>query len=392
MKMPLSVYVMSLGVFVISTSEFVIMGLLPNLARTLRVSLASAGILVSGYAIGVVLGAPLLTPFLVKLPRSTALTALMALFALGNTVCALAPGYDVLLAARVVSALAQASFLGLGAVVASQLVPPAQQARAVSTIFLGSTVATMAGAPAGTAFGQQYGWRATFWVLAVVSALAVVAVNRLLPRLAAGAAADLRREFATLVRPAMLRALLVTTLGFGGTFTTFTFIAPMLTQVTGLHEGWVSPILLLFGFGMFLGAPIGGRLADWNLGAAVPVSLIALILVLALTALVMAWPIAMVAAVFLFGVALFATVAPLQMQVMAQASDAPVLSSAFNIAAFNLGNAAGAYAGSLALDHGVALRNLPWVGAAISVAGLALTLLTRAPRAAAVRAAERGEA
>jgi DHA1 family inner membrane transport protein len=378
--MPLSVYVMSLGVFVISTSEFVIMGLLPNLARDLHVPLATAGYLVSGYAIGVVLGAPLLTPFLVTLPRKTALTALMALFALGNTVCALAPGYDVLLAARVVSALAQASFLGLGAVVARGLVPPAQQARAVSTVFLGSTVATMAGAPAGTAFGQHFGWRATFWVLAALAALALVAVARRLPPLAAGAAADLRRECATLIRPPMLRALLVTTLGFGGTFTTFTFIAPMLTEVSGLSEAWVSPILLLFGVGMFLGNPIGGRLADRSLRAAVPITLTALILVLALTALVMPWALPMVAAVFLFGVALFATVAPLQMQVMAQAADAPVLSSAFNIAAFNLGNAAGAYAGSLALEQGLALRSLPWVGVAISLCGLALALLPRSTR------------
>ena len=389
-KMPLSVYVMSLGVFVISTSEFVIMGLLPDLAQDLHVSIARAGTLVSGYASGVVLGAPLLTPFLVQLPRKSALTALMALFALGNTVCALAPGFDVLLAARVVSALAQASFLGLGAVVAKALVPPALQARAVSTIFLGSTVATMAGAPAGTAFGQQFGWRATFWVLATVSAVAVLAVARRLPRLPPGAAADLRREFATLIRPPMLRALLVTTLGFGGTFTTFTFIAPMLTQVSGLNEVWVSPILLLFGFGMFLGSPIGGRLADWNQGAAVPVTLAALILVLAMTALAMAWPIPMVIAVFLFGIALFATVAPLQMQVMAQAADAPVLSSAFNIGAFNLGNAAGAFAGSLTLGQGVALRNLPWVGVAISLCGLTLAVARRPGRVA--RATEKGEA
>ena len=284
----------------------------------------------------------------------------------------------MLLAARVVTALAQASFLGLGAVVAGQLVPPNLQASAVSTIFVGSTVATMLGAPAGTALGQASGWRAPLAALSVIAALTTLAIAWRVPSVGGGPRPDLRREFAALLRAPMLRALLTTTLGFGGTFTAFTFIAPMLTRVSGLDARWIPAVLLLFGLGMFLGNPVGGRLADWNRSAAVRLTLGCLILVLAALPLVMPERVPMSGAVFLFGAALFATVAPLQMQVMAQAADAPVLASAFNIAAFNLGNAAGAWAGGAALERGVALRDLPWIGVAISLAGLALALLPAA--------------
>lgn len=310
--MPFAILILALGIFVINTSEFVIMGLLPEVAADLGVTIPQAGYLISGYAFGVVLGAPLLTPLLVQYPRKAVLIGLMGIFTVGNLVCAVAPSYEIMLAARVVTALAQATFFGLGAVVAMQLVDPSKAARAIAAVFLGSTIANMFGSPAGTAIGQEFGWRATFVILSGVAGLAALLLVVGLPRVASEKAKNLRAEFAVLLRPELLRALVMTTLGFGGTFTTFTFIAPMLTDVTGLPATWVAPLLLLFGFGMFVGNPIGGRLADWNIDRAVQISLAALIAVLLAVSVVMPFQIPMIVAIFLFGMALFSTIPPLQ--------------------------------------------------------------------------------
>lgn len=373
--MPLAILVLALGIFVINTSEFVIMGLLPEVATDLGVSIPAAGYLISGYAFGVVLGAPLLTPLLVQFPRKAVLVALMFLFMVGNLVCALAPTYEIMIAARVVTALAQATFFGLGAVVATQLVEPGKAARAIAAVFLGSTIANMFGSPAGTVVGQAFGWRSTFFILSAIAGTAGLLLILMLPQVASEKAKNLKAEFAVLLRPAMIRALLMTTLGFGGTFTTFTFIAPMLTEVTGLPSSWIPALLLLFGFGMFVGNPIGGRLADWNIDRAVQYSLTFLIVVLVAISFVMPFQIPMIIAVFFFGMALFSTIPPLQVQVMSRAGDAPVLASAFNIAAFNLGNGMGAWFGSVALEGGVAYSNVPLIGATMCAIGLGLALL-----------------
>lgn len=373
--MPFAILILALGIFVINTSEFVIMGLLPEVAADLGVSIPAAGYLISGYAFGVVLGAPILTPLVVKYPRKTVLVSLMAVFTLGNLACAIAPTYELLLIARVVTALAQATFFGLGAVVATQLVDPSRAARAIAAVFLGSTIANMFGSPVGTIIGQVYGWRATFVILSAVAGLTGLLLIVGLPKIAGQKISNLRAEFAVLLKPQMIRALLMTTLGFGGTFTTFTFIAPMLTEVTGLSATWVAPMLLLFGFGMFLGNPIGGRLADWNIDKAVLYSLTFLIAVLVIVSVVMPYKPLMIGAIFFFGMALFSTIPPLQMQVMSRAGDAPVLASSFNIAAFNLGNGLGAWMGSTALVGGASYTQLPLIGAAICACGLALAFM-----------------
>lgn len=373
--MPYSIFILALGIFVINTSEFVIMGLLPEIATDLAVAIPTAGYLISGYAFGVVLGAPILTPLLVKYQRKAVLITLMGVFTIGNLACAIAPTYELLLVARIITALAQATFFGLGAVVATQLVDPSRAARAIAAVFLGSTIANMFGSPAGTAIGQVLGWRATFVILSAVAGLTALLLIVGLPKVAGQKVSNLKAEFAVLLRPQMIRALLMTTLGFGGTFTTFTFIAPMITDVSGFEATWVAPLLLLFGFGMFLGNPIGGRLADWNVDKAVLFSLSFLIAVLVLTSLVMPIQVLMVGAIFLFGMALFSTIPPLQMQVMSHAGDAPVLASSFNIAAFNLGNGMGAWLGSAALAGGAAYTQLPLIGAGICAAGLCLALI-----------------
>lgn len=378
--MPIAIYALAIGAFAICTSEFVIMGLLLEVAKDLGVSVGQAGYLVTSYALGVVLGAPFLTPFLVKLPRKSVLVGLMVLFAVGNLACALAPNYELLFAARLVTALAQATFFGLGAVVAGKLVPPDRQARAISAMFLGATIANIAGAPAGAALGQAMGWRSSFLAIAALGVVAALAVARLVPKVPTEGAVRLRQEFGALVQPAMLRALLITVLGFGGTFTAFTYIAPMLTSVTGVAASTVPALLLLFGLGMTVGNPIGGRLTDRNLMQAVRLTLTALIVVLLALHFVMPSAVGMTIVIFLFGAAMFATISPLQVQVMSQAGKAPVLASAFNIAAFNLGNAGGAWIGGLVIDQRLGVQALPWFAALISLAGLALTFTVRKPR------------
>ncbi|QVN20342.1 MFS transporter [Burkholderia pyrrocinia] len=375
--MPVAIFALAIGAFAICTSEFVIMGLLLDVARDLHISISSAGFLVTGYAMGVVVGAPLLTPFLARLPRKPVLIGLMGLFAVGNLACAVAPSYELLLLARLVTALAQATFFGLGAVVAASLVAPDRQASAISTMFLGATIANILGAPAGTVIGQWFGWRTTFIAVAAIGVLAAIAIALLVPHLKRSEDHNFAKEVRTLTQASTLRALLITVLGFGGTFTAFTYIAPMLTEITGLNAKFVAPLLLLFGLGMTVGNPVGGRLADRNLMGALRLTLGALIAVLALIGVLMHSTVAMVVLVFLFGAAMFATIAPLQMNVMTYAKDAPVLASAFNIAAFNLGNAGGAWLGGLAIDHGLGLTNLPWVAALVSVVGLLLSLTVR---------------
>ncbi|MBY4769948.1 MFS transporter [Burkholderia ambifaria] len=375
--MPIAIFALAIGAFAICTSEFVIMGLLLDVARDLHISISGAGFLVTGYAMGVVVGAPLLTPFLARLPRKPVLIGLMGLFAVGNLACAVAPNYELLLLARLVTALAQATFFGLGAVVAASLVAPDRQASAISTMFLGATIANILGAPAGTVIGQWFGWRTTFAAVAAIGVLAAIAIAMLVPHLKRSEDHNFAKELRTLTQASTLRALLITVLGFGGTFTAFTYIAPMLTEITGLNAKFVAPLLLLFGLGMTIGNPVGGRLADRNLMGALRLTLGALIAVLALIGVLMHSTIAMIILVFLFGAAMFATIAPLQMNVMTYAKDAPVLASAFNIAAFNLGNAGGAWLGGVAIDHGLGLTNLPWVAALVSVVGLLLSLTVR---------------
>jgi MFS transporter, DHA1 family, inner membrane transport protein len=263
--MPVAILILALGIFVINTSEFVIMGLLPEVALDLGVTVPQAGYLISGYAFGVVLGAPLLTPFVTQLQRKWVLVVLMGAYTAGNLACAFAPTYQTMMIARVMTALAQATFFGMGAVVATQLVSPDRAARAIAAVFLGSTIANM------------FGSRMTFFALSALAGVSMLLLMAFLPKVARQSAPNLRAEFGVLLQPKMLRALAMTALGFGGTFTTFTFIAPMLTQVSGAPSAWVPWILLLFGFGMFLGNPIGGRLADWNLYRSLQITLLMLI-------------------------------------------------------------------------------------------------------------------
>ncbi|MFT7774834.1 MFS transporter [Roseateles sp.] len=374
-RRPWALYALTVGAFGIGTTEFVIMGLLLQLAADLQVSIAAAGLLISGYALGVFVGAPLLTAATSRVPRKTALLALMAIFTLGNLACALAPSYWVLMAARVVTSLAHGTFFGVGAVVATSVVPADRKASAISTMFTGLTVATLLGVPAGAWLGLHHGWRATFWAVSAIGlvAMAVIALFVSAREAGAGSAVSMREEFKVLRRPQVLLGLAATVLGFAGVFVVFTYVQPLLTRVSGFGDSGVSAILLVFGVGMILGNLVGGRFGDRAPVRTLLGSLAALAGVLALMGFVMESQPAAVLFIGLLGAAGFATVAPLQLRVLSKAEGAgQSMASSLNIAAFNLGNALGAWLGGAVIDHGLGLARLPWVATLLTVGGLAV--------------------
>jgi len=377
--MPVALYALTAGAFGIGVTEFVIMGLLLQVSADLGVSISAAGLLISGYALGVVAGAPLLGAMTGRLPRKTLLLALMVVFTLGNAACALAPDYWTLMAARVLTAFAHASFFGVGSVVATGLVAPDRKASAIAIMFTGLTVANILGVPFGTWLGQAFGWRATFWAVTLVGIVAVAVIAVLVPRdKTAEAGGDWRSDLAVLGRKQVLFGLLTTVLSWVGVFAAFTFIAPILTRISGFPEAAVSPILLVFGAGLVAGNLIGGRMADRRLVPTALGSLVLLALVLFGMTFAVHDRIAAVVFVGLFGAAAFGTVAPLQMWVLERAAGAgQAVASSFNIGAFNLGNAIGAWLGGLVIDHGPGLGAVTWVAALVPLAAFAVALWSR---------------
>jgi DHA1 family inner membrane transport protein len=370
--MPLALYALTVGAFGIGVTEFVIMGLLIDVGKDLGVSIAAAGLLISGYALGVVFGAPVLTALTALWPRKSVLLGLMAIFTLGNLACALAPSYEMLMAARLFTALAHGAFFGVGSVVATKLVAADKQASAIAIMFTGLTVANIIGVPFGTWLGQTFGWRSTFFAVAAVGVLALAVITLLVPREKdAPEASDWRADLRALMRPAVLIGLLTTVLGYAGVFALFTYIAPALKEVTGFSEAAISPILLVFGAGLVVGNLAGGKLADRNLRIALYATLIALMLSLGLMTFALESKIAAVIFIFLLGAAGFATVAPLQIWVLQKAEGAgQSLASSFNIAAFNLGNALGAWLGGLVIADGAGLPYLPLAAASFPLLAL----------------------
>lgn len=391
---PLALYALTAGAFGIGTTEFVIMGLLMQVASDLHVSIAAAGLLISGYALGVFVGAPLLTAATSRMPRKAVLVALMVIFTLGNLACALAPNYTVLMVARVVTSLAHGTFFGVGAVVATGLVAEDRKASAISIMFTGLTVATLLGVPAGAWLGLHYGWRSTFWAVTAIGVVATAVIAALVPKdRGDGAPMAFREEIKAVARPQVLLGLLMTVLGFGGMFTVYTYIQPLLTEIAGFAEAAVSPILLMFGVGMIVGNLLGGKLADRRLLPALLGTLIALTAVMGLMTFVLHSQWAMVLFVGLLGAAAFATVSPLQLWVLQKATGAQSLASSLNIGAFNLGNAFGAWLGGVVIVHGPGLTALPWIAAlvpfsAFLVALCAIALERRRDRIAMVEQTE----
>ncbi|MEV7952612.1 MFS transporter [Streptomyces sp. NPDC088141] len=370
--MPLALLALAVSAFGIGTTEFVMMGLLPNVADDLGTSVPTAGHLVSAYAIGVVLGAPLLTAVGSRVPRKRMLLLLMALFTVGNLASALAPGFGWLIAGRFLAGLPHGAFFGVGAVVAARLVSEGRRARAVATMFLGLTVANIIGVPAATLLGQHLGWRATFLVVAAIGLCAMAVLARLVPYVPVDAHQGLGRELRALGDRQVLLGLLTAVFGFAGVFAVYSYLSAMTTEVMGFGESSVTPVLALFGIGMTLGALAAGPLTDRALRPTLYGSLGALAVVLLVFPFTVhvRWA-ALVTIVLLGGVG-FMTTTPLQMLVMNKARHAPTLASASNHSAFNLANAGGAWLGGAAIAAGWGWTSPALVGAALTVAGLAV--------------------
>ncbi|WP_435970456.1 MFS transporter [Streptomyces sp. Qhu_M48] len=370
--MPLALLALAVSAFGIGTTEFVMMGLLPQVADDLGTSVPTAGYLVSAYAIGVVVGAPLLTALGSRIPRKRMLLLLMALFTVGNLASALAPGFGWLIAGRVLAGLPHGAFFGLGAVVAARLVREDRQARAVATMFLGLTVANILGVPAATLLGQHLGWRATFLVVSVIGLVAMAALARLVPRVPAGGRQGMAHEVRALRRPQVLLGLLTAVFGFAGVFAVYSYLASMTTEVMGFGDSTVTIVLALFGLGMTGGALAAGPLTDRALRPTLYGSLAALVLALVAFRFTVHVPWLALVTVVVLGAVGFMTTTPLQMLVMRKAKDAPTLASASNHSAFNLANAGGAWAGGAAVAAGWGWTSPALVGAGLTAVGLAI--------------------
>ncbi|MGX5728833.1 MFS transporter [Metapseudomonas otitidis] len=378
--MPTALLVLALSAFAIGTTEFVIMGLLPDVATDLSVSIPVAGWLVTGYALGVAVGAPFMAMATARFSRKAALLALMAIFILGNLLCATALNYDLLMLARVVTALCHGAFFGIGSVVAASLVPPNRKASAVALMFTGLTLANVLGVPLGTALGQVAGWRSTFWAVTLIGVAAFIGLWRVLPRQDDEEAADMRAELAALRGAGLWLALSTTVLFSAAVFCIFTYVAPLLGEITGVSPRGVTGTLLLIGLGLTLGNFIGGRLADWKLAQTLMGVFIALAVTSTVVHLASPYLIPMEITLFLWATAAFAAVPALQVNVVAFGAGAPNLVSTLNIGAFNVGNALGAWVGGVVIEQGLGLTRVPLAAAVLAILALVATLLTFSQR------------
>ncbi|QRP47941.1 MFS transporter [Amycolatopsis sp. FDAARGOS 1241] len=376
--MPLALLALAIGTFGIGTTEFGMFGLLPDVAGDFAISIPTAGWLVTAYAVGVMLGAPAMTVLGTKVPYRRMLILLMGLFVAGSLISALAPGFGFLLVGRVVSACAHGAFFGIGAVAAAELVPPHKKASAISIMFAGLTIANVVGVPLGAYLAQTAGWRVTFFVIAAIGLIGLAGVVLFVPDIPKPAGVSLRNEVSVFRDPQVILAMVVTVLGFGGVFAATTYLAPMLTTVTGFADSSISWILIVFGVGLVVGNLIGGRFADRSLMRMLLSTLVGLAVVLGVFTFTAHGKIAAVVTIFLIGVLGFANVPPLQKRILDKASRAPTLASAANIGAFNLGNALAAWLGGLAIAGGLGYAAVSWVGAALSASAVLVAVLSAA--------------
>ncbi|MBP2217069.1 MFS transporter [Arthrobacter sp. CAN_C5] len=442
--LPLAIWAMVIGAFAMGADEFIVAGVVREIAEDLNVTYGQVGALESVYALGVAIGAPVFTAIGTKFGRRSMLLLTTAVFLFGNVVSALGPSYELIMTGRVISATAHGAFLGIAAVFAAELVDAKRKGRAVAIVFSGLTASTVLGAPLGAAVGQAFGWRFTFWTLVIFGGIALLGLLHSLPRTAqqgvhasdahhshdfagmhahtheatvgqslvvpadtsaashghgdvasapgsefegldahalahlggAGNGPTLREQLRALTRPAVWGALLTTLFGYGGVFTSFVYLAPQYTEVTGFDSAWITPLLLLFGAGLFVGNALGGKLADKALMPTVLGALATLAVVLFAMTFAIQNPISAVIMTFVFGVTAFAVVAPLQLRVMNAAGHAPDVASAANISAFTLGSAIGITLGGAAIDGGLGLASVNWIGGLITATGLIIAVVT----------------
>ncbi|GGR97481.1 chloramphenicol efflux pump [Streptomyces aureoverticillatus] len=373
-RMPLAVYVLALGIFTQGTSEFMLSGLLPGMADDLGVSIPDAGLLISAFAIGMVVGAPLLAVATLRWPRRTALVGLQAVFVAGHVVGALAPGYALLFVTRVVSALAYAGYWGVAVATAVALVPSAAKSKAVALVAGGLTMATIVGVPAGTVLSQSASWRAAFWAVAAATAVSLAATVVAIPGGRGGsddeAPRSVRAELRGMARPQLWLSYAITAFAFGAVIVTFSYLAPFLTEESGLGEGGVPAVLALFGAGGLIGLVVGGRTAQSGAVGTLVVGLGALAVISAALALTAHTTLVVVIGLtFLLGLAGYVTNPALQSRVFTLAPDAPTLVGATNTAAFNVGNTLAPMLGGLTIGAGYGYTSVAWVGAGLAAVG-----------------------
>jgi DHA1 family inner membrane transport protein len=368
---------LAIGSFGIGTTEFGPMGMLLTIADGIHVSIPSAGLLVSAYAVGVMVGAPIMTLLLARWPRRKALMALMAIFTLGNILSAVAPGYASLMVARIITSLNHGAFFGIGAVVASTLVPPERQASAVSVMFAGLTIANIGGVPAATWLSQVVGWRESFAAIAALGLLSMIALRLALPAGGAGTAPKLAAELKVLTRPLVVQGLLTTVFSSSAMFALYTYINPALKTFTDASPLFVTLMLALTGVGFTAGNAIGGKLADRSIEKTVIGFLVLEAASLAAFPFLAGTQVGAAIALFVWSMAAFALVPPVQMRVMRAATEAPGLASSVNIGAFNLGNAIGAAMGAAVLSSGMGYDAVMFGGAGFALLALVLVIWAR---------------
>ncbi len=369
-----ALFALAMGGFAIGTTEFGSMGLLPQLASGVGVSIPTAGHVISAYALGVVVGAPLIAVFGARLPRRELLIGLMAVFLVGNAASALATGFASLTAARFFAGLPHGAYFGVASLVAAGLVATERRGRAVAGVMLGLAFANLAGVPAATWLGQHAGWRSAYWLVSGLAALTALLVLWLVPHVAANRGATGRSELQAFRNPQVLLTLLAGAIGFGGMFAVYTYIAPTVTDVAGLGEGRVPLYLLAMGLGMVVGTPLGGRLADWSIFRSLLVSSVSMIAILVAFTFTSEHFLAGLTTVFLLTVAGSVLVTNLQMRLMQVAGNAQTIGAAMNHASLNIANALGAWLGGVVVAAGFGYTSTAWVGAALSLAGLLVLL------------------
>lgn len=379
MRFNLPLLALAAGAFGIGVTEFAPMGLLPVIATDLHVSIPTAGLLISAYALGVMIGAPLMTLTTGRMPRRSLLIGLTGIFTLGNLLAATSGSYSMLLVARVVTSFNHGAFFGVGAIVAISLVPLERRAGAVASMFMGLTVATILGVPVATWIGDQFGWRTTFWGIAGLGVVTMASLYLTLPHQPAPRTGSAMTELRVLAQGQVLAALGLTVLGASAMFTVFTYIVPILHEETHASLGFVTAMLITYGVGLTVGNWLGGRYADRSVDRTLITTLAGLALLLLAFAIFMPHAAPTAALIFLWGVASFALVPPLQVRVMTAAAEAPNLASAMNIGAFNLGNAIGAALGGAVISGGFGYPMVSVAGAVMAALGLIAVLATRSP-------------
>lgn len=374
--MPLAVYILGLSVFALGTSEFMLSGLLPPIARDMDVSIPQAGLLTSAFAVGMVVGAPLLAVATLRLPRRTTLITLISIFGVGQVVGALAPTYEVLFASRVISALACAGFWAVGAAVAIAMVPVNQRARAMAVMIGGLSIANVLGVPAGAFLGEHLGWRSAFWAVGAASGVALVGVVARIPRIPLPERKPRLNEELRIYRDGQVwLAVAITALAAGGVFCLFTYFSPLLTDVAGLDAGWVPTVLALFGIGALTGSTIGGRVADAHLFGVMLSGIAASTVLLAALALFSSYAAVAVALSFLLGFSSFVTAPALNARMFNVAGAAPTLAGATTTASFNLGNTGGPWLGGVVIDADLGYASTAWAGAAMMLVAIGLVAI-----------------